>query len=343
MNNYQQAFLVILILTFSSCQIEAEKTNSTSEEKPERLEWAIAIHGGAGNFDSTSYSKEQIDAYTRQLQKSLDIGKMILNQGGEAVDVVEHVIKELENSPLFNAGRGAVFTSEGRNELDASIMNGRSLNCGSVAGISNIKNPITAARLVMEKSKHVFLSGSGATSYALENGLEWADSSYFKTKRRWDRYLKLSGKEIAENDFSSRIDKFGTVGCVVLDMNGDLAAGTSTGGMMMKKNGRIGDSPIIAAGTYADNRSCAVSCTGHGEYFIRAAVAHDLSARMRYGNQSLEEASEDIVMKELLDLGGDGGLIAVDRLGNIHLPFNTSGMFRGFANSKGEEGVAMFE
>ena len=336
------------IIRFLLCVplVYACSSSAVSEEISEetiKKDWAIVIHGGAGNFDSTDFTRQQIERYKTELQSALDLGKMVLSEGGDAVDVVEYVIKELEDCPLFNAGRGAVFTAKGANELDASIMDGRDLNCGSVAGITNIRNPITAARAVMDHSPHVFLSGPGATSFALETGLEWADSSFFKTERRWNRFLELRGEEMAFFEANPSIKKFGTVGCVVLDMNGNLSAGTSTGGMMMKRHGRIGDSPVVAAGTYADNSTCAVSCTGHGEYFIRAAVAHDLSARMGYGGQTLVEAAEEVIHVKLVDMGGEGGLIAIDANGEIHTAHNTSGMFRAFSDSEGEERVLLFK
>ena len=237
----------------------------------------------------------------------------------------------MENSPLFNAGKGAVFTNEGRNELDAAFMEGSTLNAGAVAGVSDIKNPITAARMVMEKSPHVMLSGAGASEYAAMKGLEIVEPSYYYTDRRYEQLTKAISKE-----------KNGTVGCCALDKYGDLVAGTSTGGMTNKRYNRIGDAPIIGAGTYANNATCAVSGTGHGEYFIRWTVAHDISALMEYKDYSLEKAADLVVNKKLVDAGGSGGIIGVDGFGNISMTFNSEGMFRGFARAGGEEGVFIY-
>ncbi len=288
---------------------------------------AIVIHGGAGSMEKEKFSEERAQTYQNALDTALRIGEKALEEGKEALEVVQSVLVYLENNPLFNSGKGAVLTAKGEAELDASLMDGKSLNCGAVAGVKTIKNPILAARYVMDSSAHVMLAGQGAEVFAREGGLEIVDNSYFITEKRKKRFEK--------------IDKQGTVGCVVLDKNGNLAAGTSTGGMSNKKWGRIGDSPIIGAGTYADNFTCAVSCTGHGEYFIRKAVAHDVHARMKYGGQSLEEAAKGTLL-EVEELGGTGGLIAVDAKGNIAMPFNTSGMFRAYSNKEGR-GIKMFK
>jgi beta-aspartyl-peptidase (threonine type) len=285
------------------------------------------------------FTQAEIELYRNSIDRALRIGEKLLIQGASAMDAVVAVIVELENDSLFNAGKGAVLTSEGHAELDASIMDGRSKNCGAVTGLQNIKNPIKAARSVMDSSKHVFFSGAGARAFAMERGLEWVDSSYFETDRRLRQHLKMKSmvqsKVVADS-------KFGTVGCVALDVHGDLAAGTSTGGMSMKRHGRIGDSPVIGAGTYADNSTCAVSCSGWGEYFIRAVVAHDVHARMAYGNSNLAQASREVIQNVIPKMGGNGGLIAVDRFGNVSLEFNTSGMFRASSNSNGERSVAIF-
>ncbi|MDI3527275.1 MAG: L-asparaginase / beta-aspartyl-peptidase [Tenuifilum sp.] len=293
--------------------------------------WSIAIHGGAGNMKPEHFTKEQLDEYKAELNKALSIGVAILKSGGSSLDAVEQVVRYLEDCPLFNAGKGAVFTHEGRNELDAAIMDGKTLNAGAVAGVRNVKNPISLARKVMEASPHVMLSGSGASEFAREQGLELVDSSYFFTKSRWESLQRVLSKE-----------KMGTVGCVALDTHGNLAAATSTGGMTNKRWGRIGDSPIIGAGTYANNATCAVSATGHGEYFIRYTVAHDISALMEYQNLSLNAAAERVVMGKLLNAGGFGGIIAVDKMGNICTLMNTTGMFRAFASSKGLKGCEVF-
>jgi beta-aspartyl-peptidase (threonine type) len=294
--------------------------------------WAIALHGGAGNMVPENYTSEQVQQYQAELLAALEIGKTILKEGGSSLDAVEQVVRYLEDCPLFNAGRGAVFTHDGKNELDAAIMEGKELKAGAVAGIGNIKNPISAARLVMEKSPHVLMVGKGASLFASQNGAEVVDSSYFFTDKSWK-----SLQRALEND-----KKMGTVGCVALDSQGNLAAATSTGGMTNKRFGRVGDVPIIGAGTYANNNTCAVSATGHGEFFIRYTVAHDISALMEYKGLSLSHAADEVIMSKLEKVDGRGGIIAVDRFGNIHLAFNTTGMFRAFARENGEQGVKIF-
>jgi len=249
-----------------------------------------------------------------------------LESGGASLDAVVAVINIMEDSPLFNAGKGAVLTEKGVAELDASIMDGKTLKAGAVAGIKHVKNPITLARLVMDKSPHVMMMGDGAEEFAKENNMEMVDNNYFITPNRWRQYQKM--KEAQEK--KSKEEKHGTVGCVALDKNGNLAAGTSTGGMMMKKFGRVGDSPIIGAGTFADNNTCAVSGTGYGEYFIRLGIARDISDLMAYKNLTLNDAANEVIMKKLPLLGGDGGIIALDKNGNIAMPFNTEGMYRGY-------------
>ena len=248
------------------------------------------------------------------------------------MDAVEQTIRIMEDNPLFNAGKGAVFNHDGINELDAAIMDGSTLAAGSVACVTDIKNPITAARRVMTNSPHVMLTGAGASQFAKEQGLEIVPSSYFHTDERYNELQELLKKE-----------KSGTVGCCALDKNGNLAAGTSTGGMSNKRYNRVGDAPIIGAGTYANNATCAVSATGHGEYFIRYTVAHDISALMEYKGLSLKEASELVVNEKLVKAGGSGGVICVDKNGNISMPFNSSGMFRGFATADGKEGIFIFK
>lgn len=294
--------------------------------------YTIVIHGGAGNI-STSMPENLEQAYRETLDSALIIGAGIMNKSGSVLDVVEKVIAYFEDCPLYNAGRGAVFTYNGKNELDASIMDGSKLMAGAVAGVSRIRHPISAARQVMEASPHVMLSGEGADDFAREQGLEMVDNSYFSTPGRFEQFEKAKEKYLQ--------DKMGTVGCVVYDGKGNLAAGTSTGGMTLKRWGRIGDSPIIGAGTYADNQSCAVSCTGHGEYFIRLGVARDVAARMKYQNISLEKAARQ-VMHELSQMGGTGGFVAVDRQGQPVMLFNTTGMFRGYIKGSGEKEVSIF-
>jgi len=278
-----------------------------------------------------NFTEEQIDEYQQELSKALSIGVEILKSGGSSTDAVEQVVRYLEDCPLFNAGKGAVFTHEGRNELDASIMDGSTLKAGAVAGVTDVKNPVSLARRVMDASPHVMLSGKGASDFAREQGIERVDSAYFFTPQRWNDLQQILSKE-----------KMGTVGCVALDIHGNLAAATSTGGMTNKRWGRVGDAPIIGAGTYANNATCAVSATGHGEFFIRYTVAHDISALMEYQNLSLNAAVEKVIMGKLLKAGGYGGVIAIDRQGNISMIMNTSGMFRAFAHSDGRTGCAIF-
>lgn len=322
--------LVVIALFICSCSNKSSKPES-------KLEWAIALHGGAGNILPEDYTKEQQEAYIHELNCALEIGKKILSEGGTSLDAVENVVRYLEDCPLFNAGKGSVFTHDGKNELDAAIMDGNGLRAGAVAGVRDIKNPISTARLVMDKSEHVFMIGKGASLFAKSQGAEIVDSSYFFTEKSWNSLQKALKKE------SLKDKKMGTVGCVALDKSGNLAAGTSTGGMTNKKYGRVGDVPIIGGGTYANNNTCAVSATGHGEYFIRYTVSHDISALIEYKGLSLSEAANLVVNDKLEKAGGKGGIIAVDRLGNITLTMNTSGMFRAFANSKGDQKVAIFK
>ncbi len=309
--------------------------SSFSQQKPD---YVLVIHGGAGVITKQNMTPEKEKAYRAKLNEALETGQKILEKGGTATETVIAVINIMENSPLFNAGKGAVFTHEGKNELDASIMDGKTLNAGAVAGVTNIKNPITLAYAVMTKSKHVMLSGKGASEFAKEQGLEIVDPSYFYTENRWKSLQK-----VLENEKKAKKEKHGTVGCVVLDKWGNLAAGTSTGGMTNKQYGRIGDSPIIGAGTYADNATCAVSGTGHGEFFIRYVVAYTVSALMKYKGLSLQEAGNEIINNTLKDVGGEGGLISVDKNGNIAMPFNTPGMFRGYLKSNGEKKVLIYK
>lgn len=302
---------------------------------PESREYAIVIHGGAGNINPENIGPERAAAIEAKLAEALEAGQGVLESGGSSLDAVEVSIRILEDSPLFNAGKGAVFNHEGRNELDASIMDGSTLNAGGVTGVGDIKNPISAARAVMEESPHVLMMGKGASVFAAENGVEIVDSGYFHTEKRWNDLQKLLEKE--------EIEKYGTVGCVALDKNGNLAAGTSTGGMTNKKFGRIGDSPIIGAGNYANNNSCAVSGTGHGEYFMRYMVGHDISALMQYGGLPVDEAARQVVHEKLLPAGGKGGVICVDRYGNIAMEYNSTGMLRAWADSEGNKGVRVFD
>ena len=307
--------------------------------------WALVIHGGAGTIHASTLNKEQQAGYHTQLDAALQAGQAILDSGGSSLDAVTAAIQVLENSPLFNAGRGAVFTHAGRNELDASIMDGSDLNAGAVAGITTVKSPIAAARAVMEESPHVMLSGRGAEQFAAERGLEIVDPAYFHTERRWQDLQKALSEEDSEQAAIrvTRDRKFGTVGAVALDRAGNLAAGTSTGGMTNKRWGRIGDSPVIGAGTYASNESCAVSATGHGEYFIRRTVAREICAIVQYAGDGLRAAAAQVIHDILAPMGGEGGIIALDPSGTMVMEFNSPGMFRGSVSSRQERRTALFE
>jgi L-asparaginase / beta-aspartyl-peptidase len=325
-------FLIAAIILFSGKADKKNITGISTDTSVKKQEWAIVIHGGAGNITRENITPELDKEYRAALQVALNTGKKILSEGGSALDAVEQAISTMEDNPLFNAGKGAVFTHDGKNELDASIMDGSNLAAGAVAGVTDIKNPITAARRVMTNSPHVMLAGSGASQFAKEQGLEIVPPSYFYTERRFNELQEILKKE-----------KNGTVGCCALDKNGNLAAGTSTGGMADKKYNRIGDSPIIGAGTYANNKTCAVSATGHGEYFIRWTVAHDISALMEYKGLTINEASELVVNDKLINAGGSGGVICVDKSGNVSMPFNSTGMFRGFATADGKKGIFIYK
>ncbi len=332
---------------FVACDTMADSNEATVKEGGDadaepatRADYALAIHGGAGVITRDQMSPEYEADVRAVLAKALDTGEAILSAGGTCEDAVVAVIAVLEDDPHFNAGKGAVFTYDGTNELDASFMRGRDLNAGAVSGVTGIKNPIKLARRVLEDSEHVMLSGKGAEAFAADFDLETAPPSYFRTESRYESWQRARSEEDAKPSLSEN-GKFGTVGCVALDKEGHLAAGTSTGGMTLKRWGRIGDSPIIGAGNYANDASCAVSATGHGEYFIRYAVAHDISARMLYGKLSLAEAAEQVIQGELKTVGGEGGVIAVDRMGNVAMPFNSEGMYRGYVRP-GERVVAIF-
>ncbi len=316
--------------------------------------YILVIHGGAGTILKNNMTPEKEKLYKQGLQNALNAGNDILKNHGAAIDAVEAAIKILEDDSLFNAGKGAVFTNEGKNELDASIMDGKNLKAGAVAGVTNIKNPIAAARAVMDKSEHVIMAGKGAEQFAAMNGCETVDPSYFFTTQRWldlqdakkQDSLKAMHKD-STKAFLKQPDnydyKYGTVGAVALDMKGNLAAGTSTGGMTDKRFGRVGDSPIIGAGTYADNNTCAISCTGWGEYFIRLVMAKTISDRIEFAHQSLKDAADEMIMKKLPALGGDGGLIAVDKAGNFTMSFDTEGMYRGYIKSTGESEIKIYK
>jgi len=304
--------------------------------------YAIAIHGGAGTILRTNMTNEIEKKYKTALNDSILAGENILLNSGLAIDAVEASIRSLENNPLFNAGRGSVFSHEGEHEMDASIMNGKDLMAGAVAGVKNVKNPITLAKSVMQHSNHVFMAGQGAEVFAKQLNIEMAPNEYFFEQMRYDQLIQAKSNDRIEldhvdNKFENGEKKFGTVGAVALDIFGNISAGTSTGGMTNKKHGRVGDTPIIGAGTYANNQTCAVSCTGHGEFFIRSVVAYDISCLIEYKGFSLKEACNLVVKDKLVKIGGEGGLIALDAKGNIELCFNSEGMYR--ASKKSNENV----
>ena len=331
--------LLITIFLFTSC------LNNEKEKKD--INFGIVIHGGAGTLLKENMSDEKEKQYLIALETAIKIGYNIIKDGGSSQLAVEKTINFLENSPLFNAGKGAVLTSSGIVELDASFMDGKTLNAGAVAGVRTLKNPISAAIKVMDNSPHVFLSGEGADQFGKEQGLDIVDQKYFLTKRRINSLKNVKEKE--SNNKISFINsteylnqKYGTVGCVVLDKNGNLASGTSTGGMTNKKWNRIGDAPVIGAGTYANNATCAVSSTGWGEFFIRNVVAYDISALIEYKGLSVKEAARIVIHDKVAKLGGNGGVIAIDNKGNVAMEMNTPGMYRAHINSQGELNVKIF-
>jgi L-asparaginase / beta-aspartyl-peptidase len=335
-----------LMLVLAVCVI------ANAQTKP-----VLVIHGGAGTILKSQMTAEKEQAYRQALQQALTAGYAVLTAGGTSLDAVVAAVKVLEDNPLFNAGKGAVFTNAGKNEMDAAIMDGSTLKAGSVAGITIIKNPVTAARAVMDKSEHVMLAGKGAEDFARANGCTVVSPSYFFTNERWKALQDAKRKDSLQKAGSDNLpnkqallkqpgnhdEKYGTVGAVALDTKGNLAAATSTGGMTNKRYGRIGDAPIIGAGTYADNNTCAISCTGWGEYFIRLVMAKSISDRMEFAKQSLKDAAEEMVMKKLPALGGDGGLIAVDKDGNFTMPFCTAGMYRGYIDKDGNMKIEIFK
>ncbi len=308
------------------------------DTSPSPPKWSLAIHGGAGTLDRKDMTPEKRAAYEAALQVALDAGAKVLADGGSAMDAIKAAIIPLEDSPLFNAGKGAVFTWEGTNELDASIMDGRDRSAGAVAGVKTVKNPILLADMVRTASEHVFLVGKGAEEFAVEKGFPVTPPEYFATPARREALERMKAEQLSALDVDL---KFGTVGAVALDQSGNMAAGTSTGGMTGKRWGRVGDAPMIGAGTYADNRACAVSATGWGEYFIRVGVAHEICARLRMGRES-EQGIADSVMADVKQLGGDGGVIVVTPQGDAIFSFNTTGMYRGRATSAGVNEVAIF-
>lgn len=306
--------------------------------------FSIAIHGGAGTLVKGMMTPELETQYKQALKKALDKGYSVLEKGGSAVDAVEEAVKILEDSHLFNAGKGAVFTATESHEMDASIMDGKTLNAGAVSLITGIKNPVSLARDVMEKSEHVFLAGEGAMQFAKELNYKLEDPSYFYDEFRHKQWLEIKDTDSFQLDHAKKKDsKFGTVGAVACDQNGNIAAATSTGGMTNKKWGRVGDSPMVGAGNYANNKTCAISCTGSGEFFIRGVVAYDVACLMEHKGMSVTDASKEVINKRILELGGDGGLVAIDAKGNIAMPFNTEGMYRASKSSNGREEISIYK
>jgi beta-aspartyl-peptidase (threonine type) len=336
-------FIILMVCISFSCNNSASAKKTALEKQSE---FAIIIHGGAGTILRGNLSKKKEKAYRDKLEEAIRAGYTILKNGGTSQLAVVKTIQIMEASPLFNAGKGAVFTHEETNELDASFMDGETLNAGAVAGVKNVKSPIELAVKIMTDSEHVMLSGEGASIFAKEKGLEMVDPAYFYTERRFKSLQRIKNRaktELDNNDKKAAFydtdiknAKFGTVGCVALDKNGNIAAGTSTGGMTNKRWGRIGDAPIIGSGTYANNKTCGVSSTGWGEYFIRSQVAYDISAQMEYQEKTLKEATKDVIQNKLTKLGGTGGVVALDKNGNMSFEFNTAGMYRASMNDAGE-------
>ncbi len=343
------SFLVVAM--FVSAQKSGRRSNLQLQSLP-KPRVGFLIHGGAGVIRKGSLTPEREKAYRRKLKEALLTGYRTLQSGKSSLDAVEAALRVMEDSPLFNAGKGAVFTADGKNELDASIMDGRTQNAGAVAGLHRVKNPITLARAVMEKSPHVMMISEGAEKYAKELGITLVPEKYFWTKRRWDSLQRIIEREKAKKAEKKVVgidlreqpsNKFGTVGAVALDKDGNLAAGTSTGGMTYKKYGRVGDVPVIGAGTYANNATCAVSATGWGEFFIRLSVARDISSLMEYKNMSLQNAADTVIHQKLQNLGGDGGIIAIDKDGNLGISFNSEGMYRAYIDKNGKPVVEIYK
>lgn len=350
--------IFVLMLLFLNCKPSTEEQSAatpaedaavTTEQEPPI---GIVIHGGAGTILKENMTPEQEEAYQAKLKEAVTAGYDVLKNGGESLDAVIAAIQIMEESPLFNAGVGAVFNHEGKNELDASIMNGKDLNAGAVSGVSTVKSPIQLARTIMEESEHVMLSGAGAETFAQQKGLEMVSPDYFYTENRMRSLERAIEREKVELDHDGQAafydpyiknSKYGTVGCVALDKNGNLAAGTSTGGMTNKRYNRIGDAPIIGAGTYANNKSCAVSSTGWGEYFIRGVVAYDIAAKMEYQEKTVKDASKEVIQDKLTGMGGTGGIIAIDKNGEISMEFNTPGMYRASIDANEELYIGIYE
>ena len=330
----------LCVVTIMSAVVSATAAPQRAEAAADQPKIGFAIHGGAGTIDRSKMTPERERDYRAGLERAVTAGYDVLKGGGASLDAVEAAIRILEDDPLFNAGKGAVFTSAGTNELDASIMNGKTLAAGAVAGVKRVKSPINLARMVMEKSPHVMIAGEGAEVFAQEMGVELVDPKYFFTEERWQSLQKVRAEK-KEAPVSDK-DRHGTVGAVALDREGNRAAGTSTGGMTNKRVGRIGDAPVIGAGTYANNRTCAVSATGDGEYFIRVGVARDVSSAMEYQNAAVADAAQRAIDK-VGELGGTGGVIAIDKDGNIAMPFNTSGMYRAHIAPDGKPVIEIYK
>lgn len=306
--------------------------------------FSLVIHGGAGTLVKGLMTPEKEEQYKKALENALESGYAILENGGNAIDAVEVAVRKLEDSPLFNAGKGSVFTNKGTHEMDAAIMDGKTLNAGAVSLITGIKNPVSLAHDVMKKSDHVFLAGEGAMLFADSLGYNLESPEYFYDELRYQQWQEIKDSDSFQLDHSLKKDsKFGTVGAVACDKEGNIAAATSTGGMTNKRWGRVGDSPMIGAGNYANNKTCAVSCTGSGEFFIRGVVAYDVSCLMEYKGMTVEAAATEVINNRILEIGGDGGLIAVDAKGNIAMPFNTEGMYRAFKTSENEKEVLIYK
>lgn len=345
--------LIVLIFTFPLVAQRRAVSEVKQLQSPQNPRLGFMIHGGAGVIKRGDLTPQKEKEYKDKLEEAVTAGYRALQEGKSALDAVEIAVKILEDSPLFNAGKGAVFTADGKNELDAAIMDGSNLKAGAVAGLHRVKNPITLARAVMEKSPHVMMIADGAEKFAKELGIELVSPRYFWTKERWDSLQQIikREKEKKKNKQTSRNDnyaveqaeKYGTVGAVALDKNGNLAAGTSTGGMTYKKYGRVGDVPIIGAGTFANNETCAVSATGWGEYFIRLGVARDISSMMEYRALPIQTAADQVIQNKLQNLGGDGGIIGMDRFGNMAISFNSEGMYRAYINSEGKAVVEIYK
>lgn len=349
----------LLVAIFIQFPIQAQKGSFVEIKQlqsPQTPKLGFMIHGGAGVIRRGDLSPEREKEYRAKLEEAVLAGYKALQNGKSGLDAIQTAINLMEDSPLFNAGKGAVFTADGKNELDAAIMEGKTLKAGAVAGLRHVKNPINLARAVMEKSPHVMMVGEGAELFAKEQNIELVPEKYFFTQNRWDSLQKIikqeeekakaakAGKKISEVNLREEpYNKFGTVGAVALDREGNLAAGTSTGGMTYKKYGRVGDAPIIGAGTFADNRTCAVSATGWGEFFIRLGVARDISAIMEYNGLPIQQAADKVIKKKLQNMGGDGGVIAIDQFGNMAVSFNSEGMYRAFIDGSGKPVVEIYK